>query len=203
LFLASEEQNTNPPCLVSTLKSKGEVRRNKGLEISSSVEKYRLGIDTCLAVHWMEVKEPRRGRTSTPQNMENAFRQVLMGVGGFGQEQREQRQREQRANGSKSFEVSFIPVVMTTAKLYVATYDINDIDLETGTIRGKEKVSFTTADWVLVHYGVSTALVPEVIPEKYYGINPEEIQKEYNRRSIFVVNAKYIKSFLSKLHLEK
>jgi len=168
------------------------------MEISGLVKEYRLGIDTHLAVHWMEVKNKKSGRTSTPQNIENAFRQVLMGVGGFGQEQREQRKKRR-----ESFKVSFIPVVMTTAQLHVARYDIEDVDPGTGTIHDKEKVSFTPVDWVLVNYSVNNVLLPEVIPETYPGTDPGAIQKLYKQRSVFVVNSKCIKSFLSKLDLKK
>lgn len=150
---------------------------------------------------WLEVKRGSARRTSTPQNIENAFGQVLQGVGGFAHEQFDQRHKSRDL-----FKTFFIPVVVTTASLYVAYYETKDIDLATGKV-SKDKVLFGTKGqpaeedpWVLVDYGVGENVAPEPIPEDYHGVDPAELQK-HKIRSIFVVNSKSLVDFFSRLQL--
>lgn len=104
------------------------------------------------------------------------------------------------------FKTFFVPIVITTASLYVANYRPEDVDLGTGTIT-KDKVSFgpqgqppEEVGWVLVDYGAGENVAPKPIPENYHAVDPAELQK-YKVRSIFVVNSKSILDFFSKLHL--
>jgi len=158
-------------------------------------------VDTHGVESWLEVKKNSRGRTSTPQNIENAFVQVLKGIGGFAQEQ-----LNQRMKSHTQFKTYFIPVVVTTAQLYVAYYEINNIDLSTGKL-SKDKVLFGPKNqpaepvpWVLLDYGVGENVAPNPIPETYQGVDPIELQK-HKIRSIFVVNSKSLIPFFSKLQL--
>ena len=96
--------------------------------------------------------------------------------------------------------------MVTTASLYVAYYELRDIDLSTGKI-SKDKVSFGSREqpaeevqWVLVDYGIGENVTPKPIPENYHGVDPAELQK-YKTRSIFVVNSNSIRLFFSKLSL--
>ncbi|MDY6893373.1 MAG: hypothetical protein SVO26_06645 [Chloroflexota bacterium] len=147
-------------------------------------------------------KEKPSGRTSTPQNIENAFGQALRGIGGFAQEQCDQRRKNHIP-----FETYFIPIVITTASLYVAEYELTDIDLSDGKI-SKDKVFFgpkgqpIEKKWVLVEYSAGENIAPKSIPEYYHSVDPAELQK-YKIRSIFVVNSKSLVSFFSKLHLNQ
>jgi hypothetical protein len=153
------------------------------------------------AINWLEARRGSRGRSSTPQNIENAFGQVLRGVGGFAQEQIDQHRKSHAL-----FKIFFIPVVVTTASLYVANYELSNIDLCTGKI-SQDKVLFGPQGqppeekrWVLVHYGSGENVAPKSIPDNYHGVDPAELQK-HKIRSIFVVNSQSLVSFFSKLRL--
>jgi hypothetical protein len=156
---------------------------------------------THAAESWLEVKRNSAKRASTPQNIENAFGQVLQGIAGFAYEQSNQRHKSRNL-----FQTFFIPVVVTTASLYVAYYETKDIDLATGKI-SKDKVLFGPQNlpaeeypWVLVDYGVGENVAPQPIPKEYHGVDPSELQK-HKIRSIFVVNSESLVNFFSRLHL--
>lgn len=170
--------------------------------IRKLVEPLHFGISTYDAKNWTEVKRDSSRRISNTENIEKAFAQVLTGTAGFAEEHLEQRYKHRH-----TFKTFFIPIVITTAKLYVAEYKPKDVDLETGTI-SKEKVHLSPKgqppeelEWMLIDYGAGENVAPSIIPEDYMCLDPGKLQEEYKTRSIFVVNAKSIISFFSKLHL--
>ena len=179
-----------------------ETRSDRPYKTNRLLAQLHFKVLTHGAESWLEVKKGSGRRSSTPQNIENAFGQVLQGVGGFAQEQ-----LAQRTKNHELFKTFFIPVVVTTAELYVAYYEIKDIDLATGKV-SKDKVLFGNSQgqpaeedpWVLLDYGVGENVAPEPIPKDYYGADPAELQK-HKIRSIFVVNAKSLVNFFSKLRL--
>ena len=178
-----------------------ENRIDRPYQASRIVTQLKFEINTNGVESWLEVKKSSGGRASNPQNIENAFMQVLKGVGGFAQEQ-----LNQRGKSRELFKAFFIPVVVTTAELYVAYYETKNIDLSTGKL-SNAKVSFGTkkqpameVEWVLLDYGVGENVAPNPIPENYHGVDPVELQK-HKTRSIFVVNSKSLVLFFSKLCL--
>lgn len=178
-----------------------ETRSDRPYQANRLLEELHFKFVTDDAINWLEARRSSGRRASTPQNIENAFGQVLKGVGGFAQEQLDQRSKSRAV-----FKTFFVPVVVTTASLYVASYKPEDIDLSTGRI-GKDKVVFDPQGrsaeeepWVLVDYGVGENVAPKPIPEKYHGVDPAELQK-HKIRSIFVVNSRSLVRFFSKLHL--
>jgi hypothetical protein len=178
-----------------------ETRSDQPYQVNRLLERLHFQFVTDSAINWQEAKRGSGGRTSTSQNIENAFIQVLKGIGGFAQEH-----LDQRIKSRALFKTFFIPVVVTTAKLYTAYYETKNIDLSTGRI-SKDKVLFGPQGqpaeedpWVLVDYGVGENVAPEPIPESYHGVDPAELQK-HKIRSIFVVNAKSLVNFFSRLHL--
>lgn len=179
------------------------IRADRPYRVSRLVTPLHFSVSVYDARSWFEVKAKgsSRGRISTPQNIENAFGQVMKGVAGFAQEQLKQRHKSRDL-----FRTFFIPVVVTTASLYVAYYEKGDIDLSTGKINearvlfGPQGQPAKEVEWVLVDYGVGENVTPEPIPEDYHGVDPKGLQK-YKIRSIFVVNSKSLVSFFSKLRL--
>lgn len=166
-------------------------------QVEPRVMPLKFGFDTFSAFHCMEVKKGEADldkRTSDPQTIESAFTQVLRGVGGLAQEQ-----LKQRAKVRKVFTTYFIPVVVTTAALYAARYQLSDIDLSTGKI-SRDSVHSEEWPWMLVHYGVGDNLGGNPIPEEYKGVDITELDK-YKTRSIFVVNSRSLIQFFSELHL--
>lgn len=179
------------------------VRSDEPFRIRKLVEPLHFGISTYAAKSWMEVKRnPKKERTSNTENIEKAFAQVLTGTAGFAEEH-----LEQRCKHKATFKTFFIPIVITTATLYVAEYKPEDVNLETGTI-SQEKVHLgpngqppEELEWMLIDYGAGENVAPSIIPEDYMCLDPGKLQEEYKTRSIFVVNSKSITSFFSKLQL--
>ncbi len=178
-----------------------ETRFDRPYQVRRLVTPLRFKLSTYHVETWLEARKRTDGRTSTPQNIENAFGQVLKGIGGLAQEQLDQRHKSRDL-----FKTFFVPVMVTTASLYVAYYEARNVDLSTGRI-AKDKVLFgpesqpaEEVEWVLVDYGVGENIAPKPIPEDYHGLDPAELQK-YKTRSIFVVNSKSLVSFFSELHL--
>ena len=176
-----------------------ETMSDQPYQVNRLLTRLHFEVSTYGAVNRLEAKRGSAGRTSTPQNIENAFGQVLRGVGGFAQEQ-----LDQRCKSRALFKTFFVPVVVTTASLYVAYYEPRDIDLATGKI-SKDKVLFgpksqpaEEVPWVLVDYGAGDNVAPKPIPDNYHGVDPAELQK-HKMRSIFVVNSKSLVAFFSKL----
>jgi len=178
-----------------------ETRTGRPYQISRSVTRLHFNLLTHGAKSWLEAKKGSNRRTSTPQNIENAFGQVLKGGAGLAQEQ-----LTQRLKRGELFTTFFVPVVVTTASLYVAYYETRNIDLSTGQI-AKDKILFgpqgepaEEVDWVMVDYAIGENIADKPIPEAYHGVDPTELLK-YKTRSIFIVNSKSLVSFFSKLQL--
>lgn len=176
-------------------------RKGEPLNIRKLVEPFQFQLSTYRIIWWAEVKRRPDKRASTPQNIESAFAQVLRGTAGFAEDYLKQLHKDPRP-----FKAYFIPIVITTARLYVAHYELENVDLETGTIE-RERVFFAPKgqppeelEWVLADYGAGEKVAPESIPEGYLGFDPSRLQ-EFKTRSIFVVNAKSIPNFFSKLRL--
>lgn len=166
------------------------------------VTRLHFEINTHGAESWLEVKTNTSKRTSTPQNIENSFIQVLKGIGGFANEQ-----TNQRSKGNALCKTFFIPIVITTAKLYVAYYELGNINLYNGKI-DKDDILFGSSQgqpaeedpWVLIDYYSGGNITPESIPLDHKGVDPAELQK-YKIRSIFIVNSSHLVEFFSKLQL--
>jgi hypothetical protein len=150
---------------------------------------------------WLEIGKRGNKRYSSPNPIEDAFLQACIGVSGMAQELELQCKKD-----PQGLSVLFIPVVITSAPLYVAMYDLKDVDLTSGSIE-KDKVYFgprgqeaEKMEWILVDYGISGRMSPERLGENVRGISPVELE-EYHKRSIFVVNSEYIVKFFARLHL--
>ena len=187
---------------------------NKNKIITSTIKERSFDVPTYIAKSTLEVKGDsiRAGlkphnqiniglsrRNSNPQNIENAFSQILRGTSGLAFEQ-----KAQRLKSNETFSIFFLPIVITTASLYLAHYKVQDIDLSTGKIE-KDKVSFgqngeslEQQKWVLVEYGASDSIAPSVIPDSYVGTDPRELLK-YKMRSIFIVNSTHLEEFFKNL----
>lgn len=178
------------------------VSSNSPMHPTISLSSLEVDVPTYVAQSWLEVKKGKsqpQERNSTPQNIENAFSQVLKGISGFAQEQ-----CEQRVKGNTSFSTFLIPVVVTTASLYMANYKPDNISITTGKIE-KEKVLFSTKGqqpeelkWILVYYGAGENVAPSAIPSNFVGTDPKYILVN-KLRSIFVVNSKHLVEFFQKL----
>ncbi len=197
----------SPHCSVLWLGC-NSVSSNSPMHPTISLSSLEVDVPTYIAQSWLEIKKGKsknnssvtlQERTSTPQNIENAFAQVLKGVSGFAQEQ-----CDQRVKGNVSFSIQLIPVVVTTASLYMAYYKPCDISISTGKI-DKDKVLFSTKGprpeelkWILVYYGAGESVAPSAIPSNFIGTDPKYLLVN-KLRSIFIVNSNYLVEFFKKL----
>lgn len=140
----------------------------------------------------------RRGSAAEP--IEAACRQVLFGTFGLANEI-----CGQNANRSEAYRAMFVPIVITTAPLFVATYPLEDINIPTGTI-SEDEVWFGESSsvpeatpWLVVDYPVGHSIVREVIPPGNVTVDTKELGK-LRRRSVFIVNAAHLKHFFGLLH---
>lgn len=87
-------------------------------------------------------------------------------------------------------------------------YDLKDVDLASGSIE-RDKVYFgprgqeaERMEWILVDYGASRSISPELLYEQapILGISPVDLE-DLHKRSIFVVNAEHVVKFFTRLHL--
>lgn len=151
---------------------------------TNRVKLLEVDLPTYTADSWAEVIHKTERRVSNPQNIENAFTQVLRGVAGFAQDQ-----HSQRSKTYIPFTTYFLPVVVTTAILYIGYYDPNDVSITDGRIN-KDKVHFGPKGqppefqkWVLVNYGATNEVAPQSIPKDFVGEDPKLMLK-YKQRSI-------------------
>lgn len=161
-------------------------------------------VATCLIDNWwLEIsKKDQKKYSSSPNPIEGTFTQVCIGISGIAQEIELQcRKYPQDIN------MLLIPVVITTAPLYVATYDLEDVGIASGSIsqdkvyfgpRGQQKPE--KVEWLLVDYGASRSISPVRLDEHIRGISPVDLE-EYHKRSIFVVNSTHIVEFFARFHL--
>jgi len=182
--------------------------------INRKIEEKEFDVDAYIAKSFVEVKDhsihagnkqinQMNGnslrRNSNPQNIENAFGQVLRGLSAFALEQ-----LSQRFKSNETFRIFFIPIVVTTASLYLAHYKAQDISLTNGKIDrnnvvfGQQGNSLEKQNWVLVNYGASENIALSSIPDGYVGTEPNELLKKYKMRSIFVVNSTHLTEFFKK-----
>jgi hypothetical protein len=146
---------------------------------------------------WLQIAKGSKQKSDcTPQPIEDAFLQACAGVSGIATEEYDNLKKDR-----KDCSVLFIPVIITTAPLYYAEYDLKDVDLASGYI-DRDKVFFGPRNekpaelkWLQVNYPVSSN--GDFKTSLFSGL------RENYQRSIFVVNSKpnHIVEFFSRLHL--
>lgn len=152
---------------------------------------------------WLELGRKQK-RYSSPQPIEDALIQACIGVSGMAQEQEVQWGKGPEQD---EFSVTLIPIVITNAPLYIAMYDLGDVDLASGAIK-PDKVYFgpdgqrpERIEWLLVDYGVGRSLTPDRLYESVTGTSPVDLE-DYHKRSIYVVDSQRMLQFFSRLHLD-
>ncbi len=138
-------------------------------------------------------------KPSNTKTINDACYQVLMGLGGFVFEQMEQ-MRKYTEGGS----YGYIPMIITTAKLYLVNYCVSDINLEEGKI-ATDKTKTEIVNWLVLSYGVPESIRLTDIKEKqsYAGSDPRVIKEKFRTKDIFIVNSSHIKEFLSEFDVKK
>lgn len=101
----------------------------------------------------IEVSPNRSGtrKSGKTENIYSACTQVLTGIGGLACE------RKERMNSNAPQTYFYIPVVVTSAELFVTSYKAADVDLKTGNVPF-EKVNTRAVDWVICDFPVPEPL---------------------------------------------
>ena len=152
---------------------------------------------------WLQItkKGGKQKYEASPQPIEDSFFQAFVGVSGIAQEIWENIKKN-----PKDCSVLFIPVIITTAPLYYAGYDLNDVDLASGYIN-KNRVFFgelnkkpEELNWIQVNYPVSSSVLPKDFILDSRTSSLSELREDY-QSSIFIVNSNHIVEFFANLHL--
>jgi hypothetical protein len=88
----------------------------------------------------------------------------------------------------------YIPLIVTTAELRVCRFSLEEIDLETGQL-AEDKAEFQTVSFLRFRKGLATNLAPKEPP------NNLEQANQQSERTIFIVQAKKLSSFLQQFEL--
>jgi hypothetical protein len=150
---------------------------------------------------YFAIKEKRaNGRNSASQPIEEACRQALSGSYGLKNELYSQYLKQRI-----SFRAKFIPIIVTTAPLFVAQYKHSDVDIKTGKIN-EDKIYFGSSDpepveWLVVDYPAGNTIDPNAVPDGLTTVNTGRLGRMM-RRSVFIVNSGYLKQFFKILNLD-
>ena len=204
LFGAREGGLVSGGCVTLCVETKSEhLQKIEGGSIAHEVRAINTGLTVYDGQNWAEVKSRKVKRVSNSQTIEDALTQVVRGLEGLAKEH-----TTQRFKNKTHFRSFFLPIVVTTAKLYVAAYERKNIDIDTGTISKNhvflgEGAIAEEIDWVRVDYGVGENVAPDPIPNYQGSLNPTDLQ-DYKSRSVFIVNSGHLVNFFSRLrpHLD-
>ena len=121
--------------------------------------------------------------------IESAMTQVLRGVNGY----IEFLGIYTRSTQPEAFGQTLIPVVFTTASLYVSDVDLGLADIQSGEVSGAK---LERVQWVVYQYHVSPGLKHSLEASFSNALDlPEVLTKEYIR-SVIIVGASHTKDFL-------
>lgn len=152
-----------------------------GLNKKSPCETFNLYLEAALA---------RDKKVSHTQTIEDAFLQAIKGQKGL---------LTKQLDFDDAFRVYSVPVVVTTAKLFEARYDIKKSCLESATLKAKD-VKLQPLDFCAVNYHPNDNLSrkSEFGPRKPRSI--EEDMTSHLTRTVFVVHGGAILKFLEWSH---
>ena len=211
LFLIAECKRVNPAysdwCFVkSPLTNRNQVVNDKRLitesllrsdEDASSIlnftrENFYIGENYHIG---FEIKTDKPGDTKgeTGQAIENAATQVLRGVNGF-----IQTMNKENYLWKKSFRATFLPVIFTTANLYVSDADISAADLQTGEMT-LEKEQIKSVPWLYFQYSMSPGLKHPLNSSNDDTTDISSLLMRYFVRTIPIVNATGVEDFLEEI----
>lgn len=138
--------------------------------------------------------KPARGKRGRTESIYAACTQVLTGTGGLA------RERSRHMNPRAPQMYFYIPVVITSAELFVTSYDAVDVDLRTGSIPLK-RAETRPVEWVVYDFPVPEPLQvtpPEDSMSTFAG--PEEgYRRQIKVKSVAIVRATSVVEFLRHL----
>ena len=141
----------------------------------------------------IEVRSGKKGEGTGRGAIEEAATQVCRGTNGLVDffANRIQSSKEEKS-------IAFLPVIFTTANLWITDTDLASADLTSGNVSLRDE-SIKESNWVCFHYPQSPGIKHSVAfsdEKRYSGGLSYLVQGEFVR-PIMIVNAKAIKEFLS------
>lgn len=138
--------------------------------------------------------KPTKGKSGRTESIYSACNQVLTGVGGLACE------RKKRMNPNLLQTYFYVPVVVTSAELFVTRYNAADVDLKTGNIP-LEMANTQPVDWVIYDFPVPEPL--QVTPREDSMSSLAGPHDKYRRlfkvKSIAIVRSTNVVGFLKQL----
>jgi hypothetical protein len=131
---------------------------------------------------------------ASPEPIYQAANQLCRGYLGFVKLRIDQRDAARQPNEVDSI----VPVLVTTAEIHVAQFDVADISLTTGNLDSRLKK--VRVDWLVLKHPFAVPLVSRAVDFRHQpSANPEDAENwnQQFRESIFVVRADKLKSFFS------
>jgi hypothetical protein len=143
-----------------------------------------------------EVKSDQKGEGNLHKGQINeAVTQVLRGLNGLIQYHLDKLKRRNPSSPAERYSTSFVPVIFTTADLWVSDVAIRDADLSTGN-KNISDSQLTKREWLFFHYAVS----PNLKHESHFLSDHDDLSDvlyfKYTR-TIAIVNPSGLESFLS------
>ncbi|MGO9245232.1 MAG: hypothetical protein ACLPT4_01955 [Verrucomicrobiia bacterium] len=137
---------------------------------------------------YLEMKIDRNGRVSSTETIEDALSQVMFGQTGL---------MRKLLSFEKDFFFAVVPVVVTTAQLYEAEFEIESVALDTGTLASSD-LELKPLDYLVVNYHASDSLAldTKVVYTPYPRSDIASDLLRWQMRSVFVVRAESINTFL-------
>ncbi len=202
-YIVAECKRVNPSLLNWCFVKSPYIRRNRSREefIFEHVEVDSAGIlnaygKTCSdiknAFHiGMEVKSGKKGDSSISDRgaIESTATQVLKGVNGL-----TETMVRIFSNGENLYIADILPVIFTTAKIWVTCADLRETDLETGNI-DLDNYPFKEMPWIVFQYHLSPGIKHSLPSVADFRNLAELLSFEYIR-SIPIVNSGAIEDFL-------
>lgn len=149
-------------------------------------------VDVGLEVHYQK----RQGRLSQSKTIFEACNQVMTGVAGL-VAYRLEKLKHSPIDGRWCY----IPVIVTTAKLYLTKYDAREVSLEAGTIE-LSKTKTQEVPWVYYDFPTRPSLPLTPIP---YDFQPKglrelrELKQEFKIKSVIIVTSTNLLNLLRQL----
>ena len=150
----------------------------------------------------LEVKDKEnRGKRSKTDSIYGACQQVLTGIAGLALELKE---RKYVSKEPKPIAMQFIiPIVVTTAKLYVTEYNRTDVNLSTGKPPLSKSDTYKV-DWVSYDFplrGAFQIAQPEEWENNLF-YRLRKTRQKFKVQSVAIVNSDHLAQFLQKLNLD-
>ena len=138
---------------------------------------------------YLEAREnpPNKSSSSaSTKTLEEAFNQVTMGLVGLGR----------HLHHLQKFNFRVVPVVVTTAEVFAADFDVGQVSLERGELPATQ-LKLRPLDWLVVNYALGDTVAQFAALTSNRGSNLGESLSTFLLRSIFVVRAGKLEAFVN------